>query len=1155
MGRRTKLLILSILLATLLVIAGWISLAAARMAQVEDATAQLPRPNQISNAGDQFPPMAPGVVLIGLKPGITVGTDEPGVQASDASLTAAFADIGTQSIEPVFPNTRGLLSVASTDDQVDLSRIYRLRLAPDADVLRIVQDLSQNSAVAYAEPDYLARIITAPNDPLYPGQWGLSQINAPAAWDVVTGTTDVVVAVVDAGLDTSHPDLAGQLWINPGEIAGNSMDDDNNGYVDDVHGWNLVNNSADLSDNTGHGTQVAGVIAAATDNGEGVAGVCWNCRLMIVKVTQPGGVANYSDIAAGVAYAAQKGAEVINLSLGGYSDSATLHAAIAVASQTTVVVGGVGNDDSSNPFYPAAYDDYVLAVASTTISDTRVSTSNYGTWVDVSAPGEVISTTFSGGGYGPTSGTSMAAPFASGLAGLLRSQYPGWSANMARAQIGHTTDDIDSLNPGYESQLGSGRINAGQAVTTTPQSLLAYESHTVNGQPDGRPAPGSTVNLDLILYNDWADATNVQATLNTTDTYVTILAGTASYGTIQVYKRGTNATPFRFSVSSSAPYAHDIPFTLTVTADGGYAVDIPIVIPTSPGIIYVHGTLTTQTWTNDRTYIVDNNIGIAAGHVLTIEAGTEVRFDGDYSLSVAGTLFADGTAERPIRFTSNQANPAAGDWDLIKFLDSSVDATFDGAGNYTSGSILRHTIIKYGRGVDLKDAAPYIAYNTFDQISMRPNWFGWPLGISGSGAAGLIVAHNTFDGAGIYLWVSSYTVHYFSIIGNTVSNVPAQGIDATYPLEVTGNRVVNCEHGIFVSYRGLVSGNLLANNHDLGMWVGGWPEMTVVSNTVPFNGGAGIKVGWGSPAFHHNNLIATMGHYALHNSMPDSFDATGNWWSTTNMGTIQALIYDGYDDVALGIVDYSGYLSDAAQDAPAYVQAITLTPESPIGIQQVTFEVTFSRPMDQSTNPAFTFGATEPYTSFVVLDNAQWLSNRVWRATYDITSLVPRGTYTISVSGAKGTDGMEIPADTRFGFTVDYAGEITDQTPPNSPSVIAGGKEGDPSTVEAMWLAGDPDSPITGYRYAIGSAPGATDIVNWTFVGLTGAADTVSATSISSISRSGLGLVDGQQYWFAVQARNVSGLWSASGIDAFVAGQPSSESFSQIFLPVILKKR
>ncbi len=236
--------------------------------------------NPLTVSNNQLPPMVPGVVLIGFKPGVATKFQIANAQTSDATLNTTLAALGVQSIEPVFPGSSGLkLPVIGNS----LNNIYRLRLAPDADVLQAVRELSANPAVAYAEPDYLAHIIVTPNDTLYASQWALAQIAAPAAWDVVTGTTDIAIAVVDAGIDASHPDLSGQLWVNPGEIAGNGLDDDSNGYVDDVNGWNLVNNNANLSDNTGHGTEVAGIIAAATNNGAGLAGVCWQCRLMVVN--------------------------------------------------------------------------------------------------------------------------------------------------------------------------------------------------------------------------------------------------------------------------------------------------------------------------------------------------------------------------------------------------------------------------------------------------------------------------------------------------------------------------------------------------------------------------------------------------------------------------------------------------------------------------------------------------------------------------------------------------------------------------------------------------------------------------------------------------------------------------------------------------------
>ncbi len=178
------------------------------------------------------------------------------------------------------------------------------------------------------------------------------------------------------------------------------------------------------------------------------------------------------------------------------------------------------------------------------------------------------------------------------------------------------------------------------------------------------------------------------------------------------------------------------------------------------------------------------------------------------------------------------------------------------------------------------------------------------------------------------------------------------------------------------------------------------------------------------------------------------------------------------------------------------------------------------------------------WVEYGVTDNGRWLDDRTWQATYDITSLVPRGDYVISVSGARGLDGMEIPADERFSFTVDYAGTISDGTPPASPNLYASGVAGDASAVYARWSAADPDSAITLYRYAVGASDGATDIVSWT------------ETTATSLSRSGLGLVAGRRYWLGVQARNSGGLWSGTTWLAFTAGEVSA---GNVYLPLATK--
>ena len=711
----SRFLLAGIFLILSLSVSQTASIAAMPDAQSDSGIAPPNPAGMVAPAGasnDRPVPSAPGVVLIGLKSGVSAGSYLAGARANDVSLEAAFIELGIQAIEPVFRNTQRAQLAPSNPagGEVDLSRIYRLRLAANADLQRAVRELSAHPAVAYAEPDYLAHIIAMPNDPLFAGQWALTQINAPAAWDVVTGTNDIAVAVVDSGMNVAHPDLVAQLWVNPGELAGNGADDDNNGYIDDINGWNIYQNTADLTDSTGHGVEVAGVIAAATNNAAGMAGVCWNCRLMIVKVTQPGGVANYSDIAAGITYAAQKGAKVINLSLGGSADSTTLRAAITAAAQTAVVVGGAGNNNSNAPFYPAAYDE-VLAVAGTTSADTKVGTSNYGTWVDVSAPGENILTTFSGGGYGSTSGTSMAAPFASGMAGLLRSQHPGWSANMVRAQIVHTTDSIDSANPAYTGQLGSGRINAANAMQA-PHPLLSISGLTVNGAPGGRPDPNSSNNSLIVqVANGWLDATNVVGTLSESDPFVTIENGVSSFSNI-ASGATQSGTAFSFSVANGAGYNHIIPFTLNLSAnDGAYTVAMSLTVTTRSGLQPVGGLITADTvWTSDRTYIVNSDITVVPSVTLTIQPATMIRFNGFYRIDVRGQLVAIGTAANPIVFTSNLAS-TRGSWNGIGFRDTSVDAVVDADGNYVSGSTIQYADLSFGGSIATDHSSPYIAHN------------------------------------------------------------------------------------------------------------------------------------------------------------------------------------------------------------------------------------------------------------------------------------------------------------------------------------------------------------------------------------------------------------------------------------------------------------
>ncbi len=286
-------------------------------------------------------------------------------------------------------------------------------------------------------------------DPRVAEQWAL-QGDAPmgidSAWRQTTGA-DVTVAIIDSGTDLGHPDLAPNFWTNPGEVGGNGVDDDGNGYVDDVHGYDFVDNDGTPQDTNGHGTHVAGIVGARGGNGIGVSGVAWQARLMTIRVLDGQARGTTAAVAAGLRYAVDNGARIVNLSLAGPTSTPDLEAAVHYArAHGVLIVVAVGNDGAdlaASPTYPAAYgDDNVLGIAATTRDGGLSSVSDYGAGADVAAPGEQILATALGGGYEWRTGTSMAAPEVAGALVLLAAVRPDLDGNGLRdallAGVRHT---------------------------------------------------------------------------------------------------------------------------------------------------------------------------------------------------------------------------------------------------------------------------------------------------------------------------------------------------------------------------------------------------------------------------------------------------------------------------------------------------------------------------------------------------------------------------------------------------------------------------------------------------------------------------------------------------------------------------------------------
>jgi subtilisin family serine protease len=360
-----------------------------------------------------------------------------------------------------------------------------IQIDPSMDVQTAVQKMLQQPGVISAEPNYIRRALTTvPNDFQFGLQWALqntgqtvngtagtagADISATTAWDLRMTSSNIIVAVIDTGIDTSHPDLSSNLWVNPGEIAGNGVDDDSNGKVDDVNGWDFVNNDNNPADDNGHGTYVSGIIGGKGNDSIGIAGVTWAVRLMILKILDSTGFGTVANEVSAIQYATTKGAHIINASLGGsLSSQAEKDAIDAFPGLFVAAAGNSGTDDDAPPsFYPACYTSpNIIAVAATDQNDALASFSDFGTTcVDLAAPGVNIISDFPGVSLAVGSGTSAATPFVSGVAALLKAQEPNRTTAEIRSAILNNVDVKASLSGKVAT---GGRLNARAALAAIP---------------------------------------------------------------------------------------------------------------------------------------------------------------------------------------------------------------------------------------------------------------------------------------------------------------------------------------------------------------------------------------------------------------------------------------------------------------------------------------------------------------------------------------------------------------------------------------------------------------------------------------------------------------------------------------------------------------
>jgi subtilisin family serine protease len=437
-------------------------------------------------------PFANGRVIVGMNNGFT-----------SATITATqFANVAIKSVRELGKAKNPKTGLQINNDR----RVFLLNLQDESreGVLNAINAIRRDPAVAYVEPDYILKALAVPNDPSFSQLYGMlnsgqlsgtpdADIDATDVWDKRTVARNIIVGVIDTGIDYDHPDLAANMWTNPGEIAGNNIDDDRNGYIDDIHGWDFAYNDNNPTDGHYHGTHCAGTIAAVGNNGIGVAGVCWGAQLMALKFLDDGGSGNTSDAIDAVNYATAMGVHITSNSWGGGGFSQALMDAIGRGGLFVAAAGNSSDDNDSYPHYPSSYTlDNIIAVAATDRNDLMAYFSCYGrTSVDLGAPGVDIYSCAPGNSYRFLSGTSMATPHVSGAAALVWSKNASMTPLQVKNLLLQNTDPVSSL---ANRTVTGGRLNVDKAYTAASPQWL-----TVAPESPGMLLPGASVTFNVTV--------------------------------------------------------------------------------------------------------------------------------------------------------------------------------------------------------------------------------------------------------------------------------------------------------------------------------------------------------------------------------------------------------------------------------------------------------------------------------------------------------------------------------------------------------------------------------------------------------------------------------------------------------------------------------
>ena len=961
-----------------------------------------------------------GEVLFKLKDGHQANIRRAGgvVQSAGFSkLDKVLTEFGAQDMEQLLPRAkvsgtprRAKAFNGSTVVERDLTQIYKVTLAEEKKMmtLEFVKQLEALDEVEFAEPNYKVYIMAddhiADNysgNPMASQQWYLDAYGVKELWNKpIINKERPVIAIIDTGVDLTHPDLKDNLWTNQAEADGETgYDNDGNGFKGDVHGWDFINNTPNIRDNNMHGTHVAG-IAAAANNGIGIVGANPQALIMPVSVMQSDGTGDVATIVKGIDYAVANGATVLNLSLGTYAYSSALRQALERAYQTAVIVAAAGNDNirihleapeicikhrcDYGKMFPAAFS-FVLGVQAITETGELAAFSNHdlngntfsseltakdpeGFNYELQAPGTNMLSTIPGGKYKSLQGTSMAAPLVAGAISALK-----------------MVKQYDTQEILWGDLLHSSNIAGACAITQRPAELdflkLQFRDRKELGEEteedysdDGRVDAGETISIYPVIRTTFGEASNVKMHLEMGDEFedpstveiITDENNKVDFGWhLDAYGKGVSANPLKLKVANNVADNRYIKMKIVATCDESNVAFEKSFVLVVDNMIKIHGFISENTTlTSDHVYYVDGDLAVLEGATLTIEPGTKLQFQGGRKLSIFGTLVSDGTPDKPIIF---EGHIGEDNWLAI-------------ASKSSPRTVLRYCRLSH---FQIKSAS----YGAKDQPYFENCVFS---DIGGFG----------------FQYVLQVDAEYSNIMDNYHSQN-----DLTYVGQMKYNNIVN-------NVGGFVAWNKLTNTNFFNLYA---PEGEGVEN-AGYITGIDFFGDYQRPGYVENEEPSYLGTsredlirprvYEFGNTPPDESIIVYTQVDLSNMRTTPIVEAHG---LVWKVVVNGKDAQDEYEDL------------APLGVGRHKFEVYFNRPMNKNVIPQISFGVRDPWTQQAVAEDGSWNEEgTIFTAYKTITGKTKSdGVCRIYVYGAEDDEYFEIPYEkTRFNINVQAAGSM-----------------------------------------------------------------------------------------------------------------------------------